>query len=121
MLLPRVAEKIDVGVCWEWTATVEGTGYGRVWFDGKNEYAHRHVYEQLVGPIPPGMQLDHLCRNRSCCNPDHLEIVTHAENVRRGVSANGTKTHCVRGHSFTRENTRHTTRGRRVCRACEVR
>ncbi len=80
------------------------------------------MYEQLVGPIPPGLHLDHLCRNTSCVNPDHLEPVTVAENVLRGVgitAQNAQRTHCRRGHKFTAQNTyRHG--GKRHCRICRM-
>jgi hypothetical protein len=73
--------------CWNWTKTLFSNGYA-VWFDGhKQTLAHRFLWERLNGKIPKGMTLDHLCRNRKCVNPDHLEIVTRGENVRRGLLA----------------------------------
>ena len=91
--------------CWEWTAARTVGGYGR--FTAHKGYSpaltHRYAYEMLVGPIPVGMQLDHLCRNRSCCNPAHLEPVSHAENQRRGAGFAGRavrQTHCIHGHEF---------------------
>lgn len=69
--------------CWLWTGARVRNGYGTARIEGRNGVIHRWVYEQLVGPIPAGMQLDHLCRVRHCCNPDHLEPVTHTENCRR--------------------------------------
>lgn len=104
--------------CWLWTAPCDREGYGR--FAGRN--AHRVAYEALVGPVPHGLELDHLCRVRECCNPSHLEPVTHAENVRRGDSPaalNMAKTHCIHGHEFTEANTRIATDGHRKCRACD--
>ena len=101
--------------CWEWTGTHLPTGYGTF---GK-AYTHRFAYELEVGSIPEGYDIDHLCRNRGCCNPAHLEAVTHYENTRRAWAL---MTHCRRGHPFDEENT-HWEVNRlgnlaRRCRAC---
>jgi hypothetical protein len=107
--------------CWEWIGYVDGSGYGR--FRGRHrqwESAHRWFFEFLVGPVPDGMELDHLCRNRRCVNPRHLEPVTHRVNVLRGVSVpavNATKSACPAGHRYTATNT-YTYRGMRYCKAC---
>lgn len=86
-VIDRIADKFTVGDgCWEWTASRTLDGYGQIHIgpDRQMGYGHRVVYEMLVGPIPEGLQLDHLCRNRGCTRPDHLEPVTQAENLRRG-------------------------------------
>lgn len=70
--------------CWEWQGEINRNGYGRVWVEGKRLMAHRAIYTLIVGPIPEGLVLDHLCSNRRCCNPAHLEPVTHRENTFRG-------------------------------------
>lgn len=82
----RFMAKVDQsGDCWLWTAHVNADGYGVFRFDGQMGGAHRFAYRLLVGPIPEGMELDHLCRTRHCVNPAHMEVVTHAENVRRSA------------------------------------
>lgn len=107
--------------CWLWTGT-KPDGYGRFYYDGAKRPAHRFAYELLVGPIPAGLEIDHLCRNHGCVNPDHLEPVTHAENLRRGKTRawwNERKTHCKHGHPFTPENTyTYPGRKKRGCRTC---
>lgn len=121
-LPPRIKAKIVFGdYCWLWAELKTGSGYGRVYLRGM-QYAHRVVYSLIVGPIPDGMTLDHLCRVRHCVRPAHLEPVTQAENARRGATAvrNRAKTHCPRGHEYTPENTRWYRNARR-CKACKRR
>lgn len=117
ILLGRFLASVELepGGCWLWKGETTKGGYGRFWHGGDRSMAHRWLYERLVGAIPDGLVLDHLCRTRRCVNPGHLEPVTNAENVRRGVIAN--RTHCPSGHEYTESNTRRY-RGRRYCRAC---
>lgn len=104
--------------CWRWTGCLKPTGYGTFWDGDRKVHAHRYAYESQVGPIPEGMQIDHLCRNRGCVRPDHLEAVTPRENVLRGDSpgARAVRTdRCDRGHS---SNWYVIKDGRRYCRDC---
>ena len=104
--------------CWEWTGARQPAGYGTVRVLNRTCLAHRVAYESLVGPIPDGLHLDHLCRNPSCVNPAHLEPVTNRENITRGLCA-VRGTHCKRGHEFTPENTYNVPKtGQRQCREC---
>jgi hypothetical protein len=112
--------ELDPSGCWLWTGATT-TGYGVLKVDGKRWLAHRWSYEQLVGPVPVGLQLDHLCRVRRCVNPAHLEPVTLRENVLRGVgpsAVNAAKTECQNGHPFNDANTCITAVGNRRCREC---
>lgn len=109
--------------CWEWKAST-ANGYGRFWWGrGKSSLAHRYSYETTKGPVPEGLELDHLCRNRACVNPDHLEPVTRLVNQRRGNSpmqAQRKQTHCKRGgHPLDATNT-YLWHGMRRCRICQA-
>lgn len=111
--------------CWNWSPISRADGYGAYYTGNRRmSLAHRVAYAAIRGEIPAGLQIDHLCRNRSCVNPDHLEPVSHRENIIRGVSpsaVNGSKDHCKRGHALTPENVHeyHRRGGvTRVCRAC---
>lgn len=131
-----VAKRVRVNTatgCWEWLAHVDYRGYGRISPSCGGELrAHRLVYELLVGPIPVGLDLDHICHStdntcrggvchhRRCVNPAHLEPVTRSENGRRQASARWT--HCIHGHELTPENTYRSPSGKqRRCRTCRRR
>jgi hypothetical protein len=109
--------------CWPWLAAHTDDGYGRFAFGPRAARhkvgAHRFAYELLVGPIPEGLQLDHLCHNRRCCNVAHLEPVDGKTNVNRGRHANAEKTHCPAGHPYNQGNTGRRTSGRRWCKTCD--
>ena len=109
-LWQRFREKFEINHktdCWDWMAAKSSTGYGLFSVNAKLIRAHRFSYESQRGPIPEGLTLDHLCRNRGCVNPNHLEAVTSAENILRGVgfsALNAKKTHCPKGHPLSGEN-----------------
>jgi hypothetical protein len=115
----RIEDKIqrdpETG-CWNWTGSIN-QGYGRIRTQGKTVNAYRLIYEMQKGTVPEGLELDHLCRNRACVNPDHLEPVTHAENMRRAGRRVLTGA-CHRGHEMTPENTYVSPKGRRNCNEC---
>jgi hypothetical protein len=113
----RLWARLDVGDCWLWTGPVNPKGYGRIGDHGHLRYVHRVAYEELVGPVPPGFVLDHLCRVPRCCNPSHMEVVTHRVNILRSpitiASIRAAQTLCIRGHELERLDN-----GLRMCRTC---
>lgn len=109
-LIPRFLSKVMFGDdCWEWVGSIAPGGYGRININATGGYvlAHRLSFELFVDEIPDGLTIDHLCRNRSCVNPKHLEVVTSRENTLRGTSfsaVNAAKTHCEKGHPLEGDN-----------------
>lgn len=116
----RFNSELDSNGCWIWRLRLDKDGYGQISVQNKTRRAHRVAYEALVGEIPEGLELDHLCRVRSCVNPEHLEPVTSKENTLRGESfsaVNARKTHCSKGHELAGDNLE--IRGKqRSCREC---
>ena len=110
--------------CLEWIAFIHPNGYGRFGLNGKLKQAHRLSYEETKGKIPDGLVLNHLCRNRKCVNPDHLEVVTKKENILKGLTGfvaglrQRIKTHCPQNHEYIPENTYINSKGKRICRTC---
>ena len=111
----------ELGPCWIWMAATAGMGYGVFRFRGRQDYAHRAVYEMVVAPIPAGLEIDHLCCVKLCVNPAHLEAVTCSENILRMIPTRKRRpqlSHCQRGHELTPENSYYHKTGQRECRAC---
>jgi len=113
------------GPCHQFNRYIFGRGYGRVRYKGKQVLVHRFVWEAANGPIPPKMEIDHRCMNKACINLDHLRVVTHQVNTTENLEGanwqlNKAKTHCFRGHRFTKSNTRVRVRndGRSIQREC---
>lgn len=111
-----------IGACHLFRGSQTWNGYGRAAGNSLRILVHRYVWERDVGPIPEGMEIDHQCRNRLCCNPGHLRVVTHKVNATENSlsvgAKNKVKTHCPAGHPYDEKNTRISRKGGRVCRAC---
>lgn len=105
--------------CWVWDKSLNKDGYGITTINYKSIYTHRLSWELHNGKIPNDKVIDHKCKNRACYNPNHLQLVTHAKNIQLGTCANREKTHCLRGHEFTEENTYVHKNGERRCRTCQ--
>lgn len=118
---PSLASYIDFDGCWTWTGYTRSDGYGQTKHAGRNVRTHRLIFELLVGSIPEGMELDHLCRNTRCCNPDHLEVVTPRENRQRGQRDRDPKRFCKRGHERVSANVMSWNGGCRTCRNIQQR
>ena len=122
----RAGLKIAFGNCWRWTGARNPNGYGVLRVDGKLDRVHRIAYRLWRGEIPEGLEINHKCYVRDCVNPDHLEFVTHAENIQKRShrpyklepEPRTTRNHCLHGHEFTKENTILFKKKYRACRVC---
>ena len=115
--------EVDENGCWVWPGAKQPNGYGRITVGGRARFVHRVAYVEFVGPIPDGLVVDHVCRNRACFNPEHLRCCTQGENTLAPWSQSpaalcARQTACKRGHDFTPENTRITGNGKRQCKTC---
>jgi len=129
--IPRIMQKVErvpFSTCWIFIGNTNSDGYGLIGVSPwpKRAYVHRLMYERSKGQIDPGLEIDHLCRVRCCCNPDHLEAVTSRENTRRGLNSEITrrrhaqKTHCPQGHPYSGDNLHIKPDGDRVCKTCRA-
>jgi len=109
----KIVDRCEIGLCWLWQRKRNNRGYGVTGFGGRRWYVHRLMWTHLVGPIPAGFEIDHLCKQRACCNPDHLEPVPGKVNTLRGGSPaarHARRTHCDEGHELNES---------RTCRICK--
>jgi len=126
-IMERIRSRVTVteSGCWEFNGCRIKQGYGRISWNQRLWLTHRVTYTVTVGAIPDDLEIDHLCKNKTCCNPDHLEAVTRSENLRRGtqwhhtVARETSKAHCPAGHTYDPENTYITPQGHRQCRKCK--
>ncbi len=120
----RILDKVEyTETCWKWTGGRNSDGYGQCWHNNKQQRVHRVFYEFYKGTISKGLVIDHLCRNRACVNPEHLQAVTVRVNTERGesiVAKYMKATHCIHGHEFSVENTTFSKskKGGRRCKQC---
>lgn len=126
-MIDRILTRVEVDSdteCWLWQGYKNQYGYGKISYKGQPISVHRIAYEVFISEIPNGLCIDHLCRNRACANPNHMEVVTRGENARRGLGSKRarqyqlSKTHCPKGHEYAGSNLYISPRGYRQCRAC---
>lgn len=115
----RYCEQTNKWLCWEWLGALDRDGYPRITIDGMSVNAAKYAYEQIVAPIPKGLHTDHLCRNKKCVNPTHIEPVTPAENNRRRLLYYNKVTVCKRGHKLISDNIYKNGKNSTTCKICK--
>jgi hypothetical protein len=116
-LWSRVIDNETTG-CWRWTGSTDPNGYGAIYWQGRTWKVHRVAWTLCRGAIPDGLTVDHLCRNPSCVNPAHFELVPLSVNQARQINNSSKKTHCPQGHPYDTENTQFSAQGKRLCLTC---